>query len=135
MLGFSFGCELTQRRELIFEVTGGCTTSVFPHAEKFLLASGDHQNALRYVAARKKMEVYRSMIDFLFCEIYREYRSACFKYYAGEGPPLRESSSREQIREWEEVLLHALKMALKVHGEKRRLSWVAFRSEVIRLAA
>jgi hypothetical protein len=133
MMDISLSCSLVQTQKL--EVTGGITMSVFPEAEQFLLADSDHQNALRYVASRKDMKRYKSMMDFLFCELYTRYQPACFRFYEKNGPILRDMATQEQINFWGKVLLLAVQKAFEIHSQKRRVSWGQFREEVMRKAA
>ncbi len=105
------------------EVCGGMTESIFPEVETWLLEASDHQEALKYVASRKNMNRYRSMVDFLFCEIYTEYRSSCFWFYKkGEGR-LGDFVSKEHLAEYERVMLLALKIALEAYLNKESMNW------------
>ena len=130
---FSMGHECRQIQETV-NVSGGITGCVFPEVEAWLLAKSDHQNALRYVSASKKMNRYRSMIDFLFCEIFIDYSHACFKFYRGNGPQLREMATVEEIARFNAVLLKALAIAYDAFCEQRILSWTKFRLQVLQAA-
>ncbi|MDP3901859.1 MAG: hypothetical protein Q8Q37_02710 [bacterium] len=115
---------------------GGATESIFPQVEAWLLGENtDRQKALEYVASRKNMRRYQSVIDFLFCEIFIEHQGGCFKYYAGNGPKLKDIITAEQLVSYNEKLLSALEIAYGAYKEKRRLSWTKFRCEVFRTAA
>lgn len=117
-------------------LVGGATESIFPEVEALLLSgSTDYQEALEYVAARKKMDRYRSMVDFLFCEIHPQWRMACNRYYAGNGPKLMEQVTSEQVEGYNHRLLVALDIARKIFAEKRRDSWEKYREEVLKEAA
>src|SRR3989344_2924738 len=96
------------------EITGGATESIFKNAEMFLLESTDHQKALEYVALRKRMDRYRSVMDFVFCELNPDWRLACTRYYAGNGPQLMEQISQEPIAEHDRRLVIALKVAYQL---------------------
>jgi len=123
--------KLTQALELV----GGSTESIFPEVEAFLQASSDHQNALDWVASRKKADRYRSVVDFLFCELYPEHRGACFRFYLSGDQPFREliTMAQRSMYAWE--MLQALRIAYGAFCDKRRLSWSAFRSEVKKVCA
>jgi len=117
------------------DLVGGATESIFPNAESWILQEGDHWNALAEVARRKNQEKYHSVMDFLFCELFTEYRVHCFKFYEGEGPLLKEMISQEQIERYDQILLGALQIAYKAFCEKRKMSWASFRQEALKLAA
>lgn len=127
-------CSLRMETQLAMiqalQVVGGATSSIFPQVEAMLLSSTDHQAALEYVAARKKMERYRSMVDFLFCELHPEWRTACFRYYLGSGPLLKEQITLEQLVRFNNRLLKALEVAHDTFVQRRRESWVQYRERV-----
>lgn len=124
----TLGMSLYQALEL--DPIGGCTESIFTQVEKKLTSSSDIQNALRYVSSRKKMDNYRSMIDFLFCELHPYYRGSCQRFYHHGGPPLREMITAEQVAYYDRYLLTALNVAYDLFCEKRCRSWSWYRKEV-----
>src|SRR3989344_7300076 len=113
----------------ILDLVGGATSSIFPEAEAWLLSEGDHWEALQYVARRKNQDKYTSMMDFLFCELFVEYRKDCFRFYNEKGPLLKEMISQEQIAKFDNVLLQALKIAHNAFCENRRATCKCFRTE------
>jgi hypothetical protein len=116
-------------------LTGGMTQTVFPETED-LLHETDYQSALAFVSTRKDMNRYHSMMDFLFCEIFIEYRAGCFAYYEEDGKPmLKDILSEEAVARYDRWLTAALKLALQKFQEKRALSWTLYRVQVLRLAA
>ncbi|OGY91781.1 MAG: hypothetical protein A3B31_01445 [Candidatus Komeilibacteria bacterium RIFCSPLOWO2_01_FULL_53_11] len=117
------------------QLCGGMTQSIFPQAEAWLLASIEHQAALEYVAMNKNMNRYESVMDFLFCEIFPIYRSACQRFYAGRGPQLRDMINVEQLVFSGNCLMKALELAFDCYQQKQRISWCAFKSTVLRAAA
>lgn len=124
--------RLEQRQLLL---TGGMTQTIFPETED-LLHEIDYQSALAFVSTRKDMNRYHSMMDFLFCEIFIEYRAGCFAYYEEDGKPmLRDILSEEAITRYDRWLTAALKLAAEKLQAKRILSWTQYRVEVLRLAA
>lgn len=116
-------------------LVGGATESIFPSAEDWILSEGDHYHALEFVARRKNMDRYISVMDFLFAEIFVEYRSACFRHYKDKGPPAREILAFEQITKFDHILLGALQIAYKAFCEQRKMTWISFRQEALKLAA
>lgn len=116
------------------EVIGGLTGEVvFPRVDAWLNASSDHQNALLYVADEQKMESYRSMVDYLFCELFVKYRKPCFLYYDDEGPQLREIARQQHLSliGFEQIMLRALEIAYRAFCEQRQLSWSSFRKQAL----
>ncbi len=111
------------------KLTGGSTITIFPEVEA-LLAITDYQKALDLVAKKKNAYKYRSVMDFLFCELYPHRRPACFRYYLSGKLPFREiiTMAQRQVYAWE--LCRALAVAYQAFCEKRTLSWTAFREEV-----
>ncbi len=116
-------------------LSGGLTQTVFPETEQ-LLEDLDYQAALAFVSTWKDMNRYHSMMDFLFCEIFIEYRAGCFAYYEEDGKPmLKDILSEEVLARYDHWLMAALKLAAEKLKAKRILSWTQYRVEVLRLAA
>jgi hypothetical protein len=121
--------EVHQRAEL--EIAGGTTTSIFPRVEQILLNDTETLKALRYVAHRKKMDRYHSVVDFVYCEVFTEHRRMCFRYYEDDGPNLKTILSPVSAARREEILLAALKLARRVHRAEEQRSWCWFRSATL----
>ena len=117
---------ITQSLKLV----GGATESIFPQVEAMLLGDGDYQEALEFVAARKKLDNYRSMIDFLFCELHPEWRMKCRAFYNSIGPQLKDQITVEQLMAFNTRLLKALEVAHELFTEKRCKSWEWYRGQV-----
>lgn len=105
------------------ELVGGATESIFPEAEALILSDGEYAKALKYVAFRKQPERYRSIMDFLFCELYTEWINPCMKFYDEEGAPLRELIDVSKRQEYSDGLVKALEVALELMKDERRKSW------------
>ena len=122
---------MTTRLEMVqwVEIVGGTTESIFPQVEAMLQGSDDYQRALEFVAARKKMERYHSVIDFLFCELHPEWRTACRRFYAGKGPQLKDQITAEQLVDFNERLLKAIEVAHDMFCEQRCKSWGWYREQ------
>ncbi len=127
--------SLVPRQQHQFEVSGGITASVFPEVELMLMSSSELQNALKFVSNRKNMDRYHSVIDFLFCEIFQEYRRPCMRFYKGRGRQLRETATQEEIENFGKALVRAIEIAYARFSEKRAASWSALRTEVLRSVA
>ena len=123
--------EVAQALQLV----GGLTSSIFPKAEAWLNESTDHMNAVRFIASRKDMNRYLSVMDFVFCEIFPTYKPACFKYYNDKGPMLKDMITVEELQHFGDVLLKGLELAHQMWSEQRRTSWPSFRRQVLALAA
>jgi hypothetical protein len=133
----SLGMEMKIALIQSLQTIGGATCSIFPQVEN-LLGDSDHQYAIEYVAFRKRAKRYKSVIDFLFCELYTEWRKSCYLFYKDKGPQLKEMIENEQIAQYEWRLLKAVEVAYKLHKEKRRASWNWYKQQVeeaIKMAA
>lgn len=130
-LSVTMQCQVIQALQLC----GGTTQSLFPAAEAWLMDSADHAEALKYVAGRKNINRYKSVMDFLFCELFTIFRTACFRYYRDAGPQLREMITPEQVVFFNNALLKALELAYEHHDQQRRISWTQFRQEALKRAA
>lgn len=131
MLTLVCGVRQTHRAELKqvlklnlaqLQICGGITGSVFPEVDR-LLQQSDYQQAMHFVAGRKNAGRYRSVMDFLFCEIHTEWRGHCQAYYRDSGPPLREQIDEPLRREFARRMVVALEVARRLHDEERCRSW------------
>lgn len=106
------------------EICGGATEFVFPAVEQLLKKNADYRIALKYVASRKSMYRYASLMDFLFCEIYSEYQLECFKFYADRGLPFKQIITGRNVKEMTDVMLRVLEIALEAYRkEEKDMSW------------
>jgi len=128
--------------EQVQELCGGITSSVFKLSESMLINSSRLQETLKFIAHRKDMERYNSIMDFIFCEIWTEYQIACFKFYDKKGPPLRETMPKTEIEYYDGLIIKAFQVALellkkyeKKQWSKKSLSWVSFRTIVLKAAS
>lgn len=117
--------SLSLRQEL--RLTGGYSETIFPHAERMLNIS-EVLSALKYVACRKQMDCYCSVMDFFFCEFAGEpWIKRCKQFYDGNGKQLQEILSIDEIEQWDHLLCAALRFAMKVQDEKlRKYHWIRF---------
>ncbi len=123
MLSLKFQCRfpLTQALQLI----GGATKSIFVKTETLLLENSNYQQALDFIAQENDENInqYKSVMDFLFCEIYPEWQVSCHHYYEGTGPKLKDILTPKQIIRYDECLLKALKIAHKLFCEQHQESY------------
>ena len=79
MLGYELSMTVSQALKLglnlSMKIDGGATQSVFPMVEKFL-RTGKNMEALRLVSAKKNVEKYKCVIDFLFCELFTQWKNS-----------------------------------------------------------
>jgi len=120
---------LNMRQSL--ELRGGACQTIFPVVERFIEADSDRMFALEHIASRKNMEKYRSWMDFLFAEVFTQYRNRCLRFYDGKDVQVVEWATKEQILEWQATLLRFVALAHVAHCEKRALSWSKARSMVL----
>lgn len=133
-LGMSLSCQIRQTLRHELTITGGASASIFRVVDA-LLQDLDFQRALQFVASRKAMDRYRSMVDFLLCEVFTSHQPAAFAFYRDEGPQLRFLINEKQRAFLELHLVHALHLAHDAFCEQRRESWQSFRQRVVRRIA
>lgn len=108
------------------DITGGTTESIFPRTEKMLTKITAYMKALKYVASRKKMDRYRSVVDFLFCELNPAWKSSCQKFYDEEGPQMKDLITERRAKEFDRMLVEALNLAHTLSVDRRRLKWAEY---------
>jgi len=137
MQGLRLGCSIQMRCELTqsLKVLGGVTQSIFPQVEALLLNNTRYQKALEYVARNKNMNRYRSMIDFLFCELFNRYIFKCFQFYNNNGPMLKDILSVEELAYYNQALLQALEIAYEKFRQNEKNSWTSFRCKILKAIA
>ena len=107
-------------------ITGGATESIFPLVEAVLLNLTDYQIAINFMADSKEVRHYRSLIDFLFCEINPSWKTACFQFYLGSGKQLKDLLKPRQIKLYQFQLLKALELALLFYEKQLSKSWLEY---------
>lgn len=104
-------------------IVGGATDSIFPAVEEWLQDDGDRYKAFTRLRGRKSASKYRSLMDFLLCEVVPSMREPCFAFYDDKGPPLREIAKARELRAYESRMLLFLAIAYESFCQKRRMSW------------
>jgi hypothetical protein len=132
MLSCSLRLSQECRQTIIqaLELVGGATESIFPQVEALLIGSKEYQYALEYATNRKSAKWYNSVVDFLFCELHPEWRIPCRRYYAGNGPMLKDMITTEQLLMFNARMLKALEVAYDLFCERRQGSWGWYRQQV-----
>jgi len=113
-------------------LTGGLTSgTIFPKTEAKLHQT-EYQKALKFVARKKYMERYHSMMDFLFCESFTQWRFHAFKFYNGEGPRFIDEPLLDDIQqEMYDVLMcdGILELCIISLNDERWVSWDAMKKQ------
>lgn len=123
--------RLSFAQTMALDLVGGYSGSIFLKAEALL---EDHVEALRYVAHSKNMDRYRSMMDFLFCEVAcGAWRLRCEAFYNEKGKPLREVLTIQEILAWDAKLTRALRFAIdSFEADRKPRDWTQFRFLALR---
>lgn len=121
---------VVQRQELVLRQTlvGGATSSIFTHTARLLHSSSRHQNAIEALVSWRAGMKYRSLIDFLFCELFPEWKDPCRWFYRDEGPKLQVYLTEDTIRRFDLALVAALELAVEFK-RIRRCGWPTFKRE------
>jgi hypothetical protein len=131
MVGFSMCCAQVQEQIQDLSLTGGASESIFPLVESYL-KEDDHSKALLW-AAKRSSKGYRSIMDWLVCEVFSEERPKCRAYYKGQGPKLKEIISENCREFYERVLLNVVKVAYEKHKANQRVIWSRLKQEAVNL--
>lgn len=129
--------QMSQSMQLSLFMALELTTSdsaahtIFPEVEEWLEDS-DRRNAIEMVASRKNAGKYRSVIDFLGCEINPELKKLCFKFYlSGKEEDMFGCTFDGLMRDrYAARILIALEIAYQAFCKERRMSWAGLLSSV-----
>jgi hypothetical protein len=116
-------------RQSQLQVTGGLSQTVFPRIDQLLISDSENQKAIKWVARNKDMNRYRSIVDFILCEMQPRFRPSCFRFYKDKGPPLRDMLDADVLFVIEDDLIRGLKTARCWMEEARKASWKQLREE------
>ncbi|MFH1077704.1 MAG: hypothetical protein V1745_00265 [Patescibacteria group bacterium] len=122
--------------QVVPKIRPSLTQSLFPETRKLLLEA-DVRKALAHVAPADVLASYVGPVDFLFCEIVTSYRETCRAFYAENGTPLcrLSVSTWRKLKQWDMLLVGALKVATEIHRQGLSLPWEDFRDAVLQIAA
>jgi len=98
---------------------------------EILLKNPHYQKAIKFIAKDKKINEYRNMTDFLFCEVFTEWKNKCLKFYDGQEHMLKDDPniSEVEITRYDNYLTFiALPTALATYEENKEITWEDFRS-------
>ncbi len=108
--------------ELTLDLCGGATESVFPKAERLLQCYGV-QDALAEIVPVEVQLPYRSIMDMLSVETFPRLCVPCAAFYAGEGPPLRETATPGEIAMYERGIIMVMRAARRSLRKKMEDRW------------
>jgi hypothetical protein len=114
---------LHQELRLELRIEGVACETIFPLVEIWLNNSSKHMEVLKKVAARKDMERYRSVIDFIFCELFRGWRKHAVAYYEDRGPLLKEMITEAERAYYERYMLLFLEVAWQAVQQDWQVCW------------
>lgn len=128
---------LVQTYRLEVRIEGGATgdETVFPAVAEWLAEDSDHWNAFKAIKDRKVTARYRSLMDFILCEVCPTERPACVRFYRGKGPRLIHLRTEKQLRYLESRIMLFLTIAYEAFCQQRALSWTAAREMVNEICA
>lgn len=100
---------------------------VFPELSD-MLKKDKYQLAIRVVGWGKKWSRYRSLVDFIFVEMFPEWRRSCVKYYNGKGPSLIKNPNvdNDMLDTWDKFLCKCVDMAYQCAFNRITTSWERF---------
>lgn len=126
-LTHSFSLDLKLKQS--WEWAGGLTKTIFP-ITKDKMNTTENLNAILYIGKRKQIGRYRSIMDFLFCEINPQYKKHCFKYYEDGEERLKDILEDYEIVYHDAKLICAIKVAFNLYNSEKNIKWDAYRNLV-----
>jgi hypothetical protein len=105
--------------------------TVLKETQTLLTQNPEYQEAIKFIGKNKNISEYRSLIDFLFCEVFTEWKRKCFKFYDGEEHKLKDDPkiTEIQITKYDNYLTFiVLPTALATYQENIKMSWSYFRT-------
>jgi hypothetical protein len=126
-----FELDVGQELDVDLSIRGGASSDLFPSVTKWFFESTAHRNAFSFVMPKTQMSNYESLVDCLVCEVFKDLKPWCFRFYRREGPHLSKLISREDQVRMEGVLLQSLAYASILEQANRQSvklpdSWVDF---------
>ena len=106
-------CEMRQTMDTI---EGGLTETIFPKTGK-KLTDPEYMEAFKFIALRKNINKYKSIMDFLFCETFPiPWKYKCYLYYNNIGLPLRKIDTFNSVY-YDDILCNLLLELCKKHKQ------------------
>lgn len=121
--------EIADCQELMLELTGGWTTTIFPRVEHWLQEPfAKHQRCLPYIGSKKSMDRYLSVVDYIVGQVFPQFRKNIFKFYRGWTGDIMMDLITAPERELMEVeILAHLEVAYQLWKQQERASWKTVR--------
>lgn len=119
-MGTEFEIDMDQDLDVDLSVRGGASSDLFPSVTKWFFESSEHRNAFTFVMPKAQLSNYESLVDCLVCEVFRDLKPWCFRFYRREGPHLSKLISREDKVRMEGVLLQSLAYAAIMEQANRQ---------------
>ena len=113
---------LEQHHKLWQKHGNRCLTSVLKRTERYLYGTPSSLKAFDHKRPNNPAK-YRSMMDYIYCSIFPIERAACMRYYAEEGPKLKNYMSPEQIDALDKYMLLCMKDAKREVHYGALLDW------------
>lgn len=102
--------------------SGEPDASIFPTVD-LSLEQEHFRRAARLIRGGDPVEEFRSLVDWLFCQLFDWFRSDCFAFYNGQGLQLQDLISDEQITRYDALLYQTLQLAVKAMDNDLTLTW------------
>jgi len=116
-LSYGYECRLK------LSVNDGACQTIFPALEKLLNSSTDFQKAVAAAIPRKRMELYRSVIDCICSETFTHVQPLCFAYYKGTGRLLKYDLTEKQRAAMEAFMLRVVAAAYLAWMTEQEVVW------------
>mgnify|MGYP001558703108 FL=1 len=116
---------LVPAQHQMLALAGGMTghDSVFPLVEAWLAEESDRWHAFEKIRGRRDAGRYRSVIDFLLCEVVPSYRRPCFAFYETGERALHAVVSPRELLQLQARLMLFLAISYEAYTQKRAVSW------------
>ena len=105
-------------------------SSVFTQLDE-MLEEDKYELAIITQAWYKKTGKYRSWADFIFSEIFPQWKDDCMKFYADKGPAIEDcpNVTDEMIEAWDDFLCKCVELAYQRATQRKGMNWYRFALE------
>ena len=104
-------------------------SAIFKETSMLLTTKSIYVKALEFIGRNKNRDKYNDIIDFLFCEIFENWKYDCQKFYKGKGAKLSEhySMTQKQIDNIDAFFVNqVLPKAVEIYSDKNLIRWSDF---------
>jgi len=109
------GCRIMVRVEV------SPFSTIFKKAENCL---SEYEEAVLKLSKRKKVDKYKSLMDFLFCEVFPNWKYPCHLYYQERGDQLSQTLEEKEVKQYDAYLMGIVLSAKDCCDDK--ISWGDF---------